>query len=444
MRGPLAVPNSHLIYSLDSDIAPDASGTRDIGTVSTAWASGFIDEVYLDADPTQPLQAATKQYVDIKASSSGILGNESINALNDVDTATSVPSTNEVLKWNGVDWVPAAYDATFVFSISSFSDNQSTTQLIGTGTWKAIGAITFDAVYDNGPATAARVEISSNGGVTWAADLDYSTPYTTVNSSETTAYPGAKDQYVRFMLDADKAAENDTQYESSIYFRNNVHWGISTKDSGFSEADVEGLTGSVVSNDYTRSVAITPGANDYLVFAHPSSYTTIPYGSDYETDSTTGFLYDSIACAYSAPETVSITNSAGYTENYKVYASIEKNLGSHTLTTSTSAAQINPLYYGVTTKTDTFLEADIEGLANSSVTNDNTQTWNEVTAGVGEYLLFSFPVRLGVITFWVGGFEGGFESSETVSVTNANGWTEDYYVWRSTNNNLGATTVETQ
>jgi hypothetical protein len=58
-------------------------------------------------------------------------------------------------------------------------------------------------------------------------------------------------------------------------------------------------------------------------------------------------------------------------------------------------------------------------------------------------MLFAFPKRLGTVTFWVGGFQGGFEDPETVSVTNANGWTEDYYVWRSTNSNLGATVVET-
>ena len=101
------------------------------------------------------------------------------------------------------------------------------------------------------------------------------------------------------------------------------------------------------------------------------------------------------------------------------------------------------MYYGLTVKTDTFLEADIEGLGTNEITNDNTQTWSSVTTGVGEYMLFSFPKRLGIPTFWVGGFEGGFESPETVSVTNANGWTEDYYAWRSTNSNLGETSVET-
>ena len=143
----------------------------------------------------------------------------------------------------------------------------------------------------------------------------------------------------------------------------------------------------------------------------------------------------------SAPETVSLTNSAGFTENYKVYASVDANLGSHTF--RTDLALINYLYYGKTTSTSSFSEADIEGLENSTITNDNTQTWNSVTTGVGEYMLFAFPKRLGTVTFWVGGFEGGFETPETVSVTNTNGFTEDYYAWRSTNSNLGTTVVVT-
>ena len=80
------------------------------------------------------------------------------------------------------------------------------------------------------------------------------------------------------------------------------------------------------------------------------------------------------------------------------------NLGNHTLVTTTSASQIDPLYYGITEKTDTFTEADIEGLATNEITNDNTQIWDAVTTGVNEYMLFAFPKRLGTVTFWVGGF----------------------------------------
>jgi len=368
----------------------------------------------------------------------------SIDALTDVDTTSTAPVSNDVLKWNGTNWVPAVYNATFAFSIASFDDGQGTTQLIGSGTWKTTGNIAFTSSYTNGPASSAYISIGSDGGVTWGGNLTLSTPYTSGTSAENTAYPSAKDKYIQFTLHASKGAESGTSAESAIYFRNYIYWGVATKNSGFSEADVEGLSGSSISNSYTTSRSINATSGQYLVIAYPSSYTTIPSGADYESDGGTGFLFNSIACSMKAPETVYITNSAGYPENYKVYASNSSALGNSSLQLSTSAQSIDNLYYGKTTKTSTFLESDIEGLANSSITNDNSQVWSSVTTGAGEYMLFSFPKRLGIPTFWVGGFEGGFESPETVSVTNINGWTEDYYAWRSTNSNLGATVVETK
>src|SRR3990167_10885667 len=59
------------------------------------------------------------------------ISNRSVNELNDVDTTSDTPSLSEVLKWNGTNWVPAAYNYEFAFSIASFSDGISdTSQLI--------------------------------------------------------------------------------------------------------------------------------------------------------------------------------------------------------------------------------------------------------------------------------------------------------------------------
>lgn len=360
------------------------------------------------------------------------INTQSVNEMSDV--ATTGEAKNDVLMFNGTNYVPVPEGTTFTFSCTSFSDGEGTTQLIGTGDWKAAEAINFTATYDNGPPTTADIQKSINGASYATINTMDGPAYTSGNNTDAVAYPASKDQYLRFRLSSSDGVDSDTDYDSAIYFRNYIRWGALSKASGFTEADVESLSDNAISNDQTRSENINAGAGEYLVFAYPSSYTSIH---------ATGFKFNSIACPFEAYETVSITNSAGYTENYKVYASSNANLGNHTLVTSTSSNLINPLYYGVTTKTDTFTEADVEGLANSEITNDNTQEWDSVTAGSGEYLLFAFPTRLGTVTFWVGGFEGGFESPETVSVTNSNGYTEDYYVWRSTNSNLGATVVTT-
>ena len=100
----------------------------------------------------------------------------------------------------------------------------------------------------------------------------------------------------------------------------------------------------------------------------------------------------------------------------------------------------NYRFWGISSKANTYLEADIKGLANSELSNSKAKTF-ALTPGTGEYIIYAYPTRLGTATFTVGGFEGGFQPSETVSITNSAGYTENYYVYRSTNTNLGSTSV---
>lgn len=109
----------------------------------------------------------------------------------------------------------------------------------------------------------------------------------------------------------------------------------------------------------------------------------------------------------------------------------------------------NRIHYGITTKTNGYTSSDIGGLANSQLfnttftgTGSSKKTFT-VTIGIGEYILFAAPSRLdGGIIFKVGGLEGGFQSPEIVSRTNGSGFIESFKVWRSSNDNLGVTTVE--
>jgi len=39
------IPNPHYIYSLDANVAPDASGTRSVGTAAVGWGEGYFDRV---------------------------------------------------------------------------------------------------------------------------------------------------------------------------------------------------------------------------------------------------------------------------------------------------------------------------------------------------------------------------------------------------------------
>ena len=195
-----------------------------------------------------------------------------IDDLDDVDTVTTAPAKNEILKWNGSDWVPAVYDYNFTFSTASFSDNEDATQLIGSGVWEAAGAISFTMTYNNGPATSGHIALTSDGSVTWASNLTLTDPFTSQVSALATNYPTAKDKYIRFTLTATDGTDTDNNDTATVYFRNHIRWGPLNKASGFTEADVEGLSGSAISNDYTISQSINAGAGEYLVFAHPTVF----------------------------------------------------------------------------------------------------------------------------------------------------------------------------
>ena len=175
------------------------------------------------------------------------------------------------------------------------------------------------------------------------------------------------------------------------------------------------------------------------MFAHPSGYTSIH---------TNGFLFNGITCPFSAPETVAITNSAGYTEDYKVYASTQTNPLGGDLFTSTSAALTNRLYYGGSTLSSGWSEAQLKALTDveSPISNDVTQTFNTVTLAASEYFVFAYPSRITAPSNWYDNSSGfglslNASSPETVSVTNANGFTENYDVWVS-NQILGPGTFQ--
>ena len=94
---------------------------------------------------------------------------------------------------------------------------------------------------------------------------------------------------------------------------------------------------------------------------------------------------------------------------------------------------VAPVYYGVG------VEFEISAMTCKLQTSRSMSF--TVSAGSGQYILLALPVALGVPTFKVGGFEGGFELVDTRELTNASGHTESYRLYRSTNAGLGSTTV---
>ena len=133
------------------------------------------------------------------------------------------------------------------------------------------------------------------------------------------------------------------------------------------------------------------------------------------------------------PVTGNSTQITGVTSSQTYTLSVSD--GSTSASRAVSVSFANRIYYGAA--------ADLTDVTSlSSVLSNDPERTITVNAGAEEYIVYAIPARLGNVVFFVGGFEGGFEPPETQTLTNQSGFAESYKVYRSTNKNLGETTVE--
>ena len=90
---------------------------------------------------------------------------------------------------------------------------------------------------------------------------------------------------------------------------------------------------------------------------------------------------------------------------------------------------INHIYYGTDSRT-VISPSLVKGLE-YDVFEDNPER-TIIVAVDNEYIYYAYPKRFGGVIFEVGMFQGGFENPVTVSVSNHSEYSEDYYVYRST------------
>jgi hypothetical protein len=102
---------------------------------------------------------------------------------------------------------------------------------------------------------------------------------------------------------------------------------------------------------------------------------------------------------------------------------------------SVSVSFANRIYYGAAADL-----SDVTALT-GILSNDPERTIT-VEAGAGQYIIYAIPARLGDVTFFVSGFEGGFEEPVEQTLTNSSEYQETYKVYRSTRTGLGETTID--
>lgn len=373
-------------------------------------------------------------------------GASAIDDLSDVDTTTDTPNNNEVLKWNGSNWVPAAYDYDFAFSIASFSDGISdTSQLIGSGVWSAIGAISFTATYNNEPGGMTADVAMSGASSAWAGDLSMTPTTGPETNTEAVNYPSATGGTVTFTL---SQSEDGTTDVESVTFNNTMRYGNSALTQGNqTEASLEALTEvSGPSESRTQTISNISTTANYLVFGYAdrlSDIQQIRRNHDGQGYITASFNATRTTVAPSVQTGVtSVDNSAGYSETFACITATDTGLadGSDDFQMISNTTAQNYLYWGELNKSSSYTESDVESnFATAGRTASNTISSRSMTVNcaVDEYVYIAYPTRLGSLSSIV---IGGFESisdftvdSTSLAITNDAGFTEDYTVYVSNN-----------
>jgi hypothetical protein len=107
---------------------------------------------------------------------------------------------------------------------------------------------------------------------------------------------------------------------------------------------------------------------------------------------------------------------------------------------STTVYFCNGIYYGVIEHGAT-VDSDMVLSLTRKLQGSKSTTFT-ANAGENQHIAFIMPARYGTPTFNVSGFDGGFTLTDTISFTNASGYTEDYAIYLSDNVELGDTTVK--
>ena len=366
-------------------------------------------------------------------------------------------SRDQVLKFNGSKFVAADEGTTFVFTIADFDTNDGTTpQLIGTGSWKAVNALTFTATYNNGPpdghsgASEGAPKITSiiDGSTSGSDMFPLSSSFSSGTNSRAIMFPPNSSDDIRFRLFASAGSDTSNSFsDQRIYFFNQFVFGDLSKNNGFNQADIRTLAAdnSVTSNDTTRTLSVSIGSSNYLAFAHRTGDTNVTQVYCGNNPNRLTVAMDRTDATTKTPlrETVSYLNTAGYTENFFVYASKEQNIDAHSTTfvTSTSSQIKNYIYFG-TGSSWTNNEASVEALTNKSTTyDDGSITGNTLSVGsfTSKFVIVAIPARYGdndtdyQLKDNSTNLPFSFNQQSDVTVTNAVGFQEDYSVYRSTN-----------
>jgi hypothetical protein len=318
----------------------------------------------------------------------------------------------EVVVVSSVD--PNVYFNGTVVSYSGYTLVINVTSQTGSGTYSAWG-VNLTGIQGPPGNTGATGSISINEQL-----FDQNTGITKT-ASFTTGTSGLARKLVFLAQDGSLTFDYIRNYD--VFNPADLTFAISSFTSNISSSNLIG-SGNFSLNSKTATIAysavsIPTGLTLSISsgFGFPITVSS-PYTS-YNFTSAAGVTYSS------PPQTITLTATA-------------RNASGSSSVATLNFSFINNIYYGVSSNT-TLTSAEVIALT-PVLQNSKSYTFT-VTPGEGQYIYYAYPQRLGTVIFTVGGFPGGFNIPVSLSVTNSNGYAENYYIYGSINPSLGSTTV---
>lgn len=217
--------------------------------------------------------------------------------------------------------------------------------------------------------------------------------------------------------------------------------------------DGEGGEGTLTEEDAALLAKLSKWYDDEHYVKLTGTFSMSPPDTIYEIGATKSIIFSwafnklpievtfngaSQTAAQTGSKSVTVTSQTNSTLTYTIYGKYREG---ETFTKSLTINFRNKYYYGCAAAPTNVSGDFVKNLSTSGWANGKSISFTP-NCTAGTYVWYAYPKRFGEVILKMGGFQGGFEDPQIVSVRNNSGFAEDYYVYRSINSGIGDLMIE--
>ena len=367
-----------------------------------------------------------------------------------ISASAATSQTNYILMYNGTSFIPVPQGTSFQFGIDSFtvSGIGSSIQQIGSGVWKAVGELTFNASYNAGPPTEASISLQD--GLSGDGFSLGTSPFENTTNPNAINYPtSVGENQVGFRLSATKSIESASNDQNNLVdFRNFRAWGSLTNNTSLVASNITTLSQSnaeLSTNAIKDEYTFTVDSGKHFAYTYRDAFTDpamVYCGTNLNKITVAMNPSDATAATPATTQVSNYQNGNGFQENYRIIASKNTNITDHSTTLDIdSSTQVRNYFYWGVAASDPTTGANIVALKHSASYGalvDNTLLAFTDTFTT-ERLYIAIPSRLGDkgTDYQFKDDSNGLEFSvgdnptTPIAVTNPVGFQENYNILKS-------------